>query len=130
MWETYCLYFPFWHDASFLLILATKDCSVLDLLIVSPKMKIRMLHGLKHLVSHSNSSELLWLSSLFVEKPATLLPTAKVISPDFLKKYQIQPNSHVQWQIANFILEFKYTYPNWVNYDGVRVGSVCLHLNQ
>ena len=50
--------------------------------------------------------------------------------PNFLKKCQMQPISQDQWQIAKFILEFKSTHPKCVNFDGVRVGSICLHLNQ
>ena len=38
------------------------------------------------------------------KKTMILLDTARILSPDFFEKYQIQPISQVQWQIANLFL--------------------------
>ena len=53
-----------------------------------------------------------------------LFCTARILSPDFFKKCRIQPISQVQWQIANFILEFKSTHPKGTIFDGIRFGPV------
>ena len=42
----------------------------------------------------------------------------------FFKKCQIQPISQVQWQIANFILEFKSTHLKGSIFDGTRFGQI------
>ena len=49
---------------------------------------------------------------------------ARVMSPDFLKKCQMQPISQDQWQIAKFILEFKSTHPTGIIFDGFRIGWI------
>ena len=49
--------------------------------------------------------------------------------PDFLKKCQMYPIFQDQWQIAKFFLEFKSTHPKCVNFDRIRLGSICLHIN-
>ena len=50
--------------------------------------------------------------------------------PDFLKKCQMYPIFQDQWQIAKIFLEFKSAHSKCVNFDGVRVGSINLHLYQ
>ena len=40
-----------------------------------------------------------------------------IIPPDFPCKCQINFTSQIQWQIANFILEFKCTHPIGINFD-------------
>ena len=92
--------------------------------------KIRILYGLLHLVTHWYCSKLPCSSPNLVKKTTILYYMARVMSPNFLKKCQMQPISQDQWQIAKFILEFKSTHPEYVNFDKVRVGSICLHLNQ
>ena len=63
-----------------------------------------------------------------LKKTMILLDTAKIFSPDFFKKCQIQPISQVQWQIANFILEFKSTHPNGTIFDRNRFGRIFWQL--
>ena len=86
--------------------------------------KIRMLYGHWHLVTHDYYSDLPRSSSNLVEKTMILHDTERILSPDFLKKCQIEPNSQDQWQIANFILEFKSTHPIGTIFDGIRFGPV------
>ena len=47
-----------------------------------------------------------------------------VLSPDFLKKCQIQPNSWDQWQLTNFILESESTHQIGIVFDGIMFGWV------
>ena len=91
--------------------------------------QIRLLYEHWHLVTHCYCSELPRSSSNLVKKTAILYDAAKILSPDFFKKCQIQPISQVQWQITNFILEFKSTHPKCVNFDYFRVGSIYLYSN-
>ena len=49
---------------------------------------------------------------------------ARVMSPDFLKKCQMQPIFQDQWQIAKFILEFKSTHPTGTICDGIKIGWI------
>ena len=86
--------------------------------------KIRILYGLLHLLTHSPRSKLTWSSPNPVKMTTTLRHMARVMSPNFLKKCQMQPISQDQWQIAKFILEFKSTHPKCVNFNGVRAGSI------
>ena len=65
-----------------------------------------------------------WSSPNLVEITTTLYHIARVMSPNFLKKCQMQPISQDQWQIAKFILEFKSTHPKCVNFKRVRAGSI------
>ena len=92
--------------------------------------KIRILYGLLHLVTHCQFSKLPWISPNLVEITTILYHMARVISPNFLKKCQMQPISQDQWQIAKFNLELKSTHSKCVNFDGVRVGSINLYLNK
>ena len=48
----------------------------------------------------------------------------RFMSPDFLKKCQMQPISKDQWQIAKFILEFKSTHPTGIIFDGIKIGWI------
>ena len=50
--------------------------------------------------------------------------------PDFLLKCQIQPISQDQWQIWNFIFEFKCTHPIGMIFDGIRFGLVFLTIKR
>ena len=50
--------------------------------------------------------------------------TETILSPDFLKKCQIEPNSQDQRQIADFVLEFKSTHQIGTIFDVFRFGSV------
>ena len=86
--------------------------------------KIRILYGLLHLVTHCKCSKLPWSSPNLVEKTMILYHLVRVMSPNSLKKCQIQPISQDQWQIAKFILDFKFTHPKCVNFDWVSVGSI------
>ena len=90
--------------------------------------KIRLLYEHWHLVTHCYCSELPRSSSNPVEKTAMLLDTARILLPDSFKKCQIQPISQVQWQIANFILEFKSTHLIGTSFDWTRFGPVFLLL--
>ena len=63
-------------------------------------------------------------SSNLVKKNTILYDTARILSPDFFKKCQIQPITQVQWQIADFILEFKSTHPNGTIFDRNRFGRI------
>ena len=49
----------------------------------------------------------------------------------FFKKYQMQPITQDQWQIAKLILEFKSAHPKCVNFDGVRFVSTlfCIYFD-
>ena len=52
--------------------------------------------------------------------------TERILSPDFFKKCQIEPNSKDQWQIANFISGYKSTHSIGTIFDGIRFGPVFL----
>ena len=86
--------------------------------------KIRILYGLLHLVTHCKCSKLPRSSPNLIEKTTILYHVARVMSPNFLKKCQMQPISQDQWQIAKFILEFKSTLPKCVDFNRVRAGSI------
>ena len=49
---------------------------------------------------------------------------ARVISPNFLKKCQVQPISQDQWQIVKYVFEFKSTHPIGIIFDGIRFGWI------
>ena len=63
-------------------------------------------------------------SSNLVKKTAILHGSVRILSPDFLKKCHIEPNSQDQWQIANFILEFKCAHSIGTIFDRIRFGQV------
>ena len=73
----------------------------------------------------STRFELLHRSSLNLVKITVMLYcVARIMSPDFLKKCQMQPISQDQWQIAKFVLEFKSTHPTSIIFDGIRIGWI------
>ena len=86
--------------------------------------KIKILYGILHLIIHCKCSKLLWSGPNLVKITVMLYCVARVMSPDFLKKCQMQPISQDQWQIAKLILEFKSTLPKCFDFNRVRAGSI------
>ena len=92
--------------------------------------KIRILYGLIHLVTHCQCSKLPWSSPNLVKITTIVYHMTRVISPNFLKKCQIQPISQDQWQIVKFIFEFKSTHATGIIFDGIKIGWILFTIKR